>query len=267
VFLGSIEQFIMSDPADAGARSTAALPEVRTNPWPALIAKIQADDAGGMEELYRVFSRGVRFFLCRQMKAEDLEDTLHDVFLSVTQAIRRGEVREPERLMGFVWTVVRRHLAGHIERSVRNRRHCADLHSTHDLSDVGPSPERTTLLLQHRTLARCVLNEVPARDREILIRFYLEEQKPDDICREMGLSETQFRLLKSRAKRVSESWANAASVEKCPAPPLLAPEPKDEAAETPDAPPCNSPASGIPPTPRWPPVSLHRMQNPGNWGK
>jgi hypothetical protein len=34
----------------------------------------------------------------------------------------------------------------------------------------------------------------------VLIRFYLDEQTPDVICRDMGLTETQFRLIKSRAK-------------------------------------------------------------------
>ena len=32
------------------------------------------------------------------------------------------------------------------------------------------------------------------------MRFYLREQTPEEICDEMGLTETQFRLLKSRAK-------------------------------------------------------------------
>jgi DNA-directed RNA polymerase specialized sigma24 family protein len=45
-----------------------------------------------------------------------------------------------------------------------------------------------------------ILNSLPKRDREVLARFYLEEQRPERICREMGLSETQFRLVKSRAK-------------------------------------------------------------------
>ena len=45
-----------------------------------------------------------------------------------------------------------------------------------------------------------VLRGISARDREILTRFYLYEQTQEQICAEMNLSETQFRLLKSRAK-------------------------------------------------------------------
>jgi RNA polymerase sigma-70 factor, ECF subfamily len=32
------------------------------------------------------------------------------------------------------------------------------------------------------------------------VRFYLNEEPQEQICREMALTETQFRLLKSRAK-------------------------------------------------------------------
>jgi DNA-directed RNA polymerase specialized sigma24 family protein len=41
---------------------------------------------------------------------------------------------------------------------------------------------------------------ISRRDREILRRFYVEEQPQEMICEEMGLSYNQFRLLKSRAK-------------------------------------------------------------------
>ena len=50
------------------------------------------------------------------------------------------------------------------------------------------------------SLAATVLKTISARDREILTRFYLQEQSQEQICQEMSLTETQFRLLKSRAK-------------------------------------------------------------------
>src|SRR5258708_36192294 len=90
--------------------------------WAELVGKIKAEDQSGMEELYRVFSKGVRFYLCRQLGPQDLEDKVHDTFLIVVQAVRRGELREPERLMGFVRTVVRRQVAAHIDQAVHTRR-------------------------------------------------------------------------------------------------------------------------------------------------
>ena len=152
-----------------------------------------------MEELYRVFSRGVRFFLWRQLGKQDLEDMVHDTFLIVAEAIVQGEIREPERLMGFVWTVVRRQVATRIERTVSLRQNQSELDATAP-PDRGLDPEWTAIVTQRQVFARRLLSEVSSRDREILVRFYLHEQTQEQICEEMDLTGTQFRLLKSRAK-------------------------------------------------------------------
>jgi RNA polymerase sigma-70 factor (ECF subfamily) len=168
--------------------------------WLALVESIQRGELSGMEDLYRVFSRGVRFYLCRQLGPQDLDDKVHDTFLIVVQAIRKGELREPERLMGFVRTVVRRQVAAQIDRSVQSRREQAELDSTSAVSDHRSTPEEAAILRQHEQVAETVLRGVSGRDREILTRFYLMEQTQQQICDGMSLSETQFRLLKSRAK-------------------------------------------------------------------
>lgn len=169
-------------------------------PWADLVERIRNDDASAMEELYRVFSRGIRFYLCRQLGPQDLDDRVHETFLTVTQSIRRGDVREPERLMGYVRTVVRRQVAAYIEEISAQRRQQTDLDCGLAVSDGGVDPEKAAIERQNQDIAWRVLNAISARDREILIRFYLHEQTPEQICREMNLTETQFRLLKSRAK-------------------------------------------------------------------
>jgi RNA polymerase sigma factor (sigma-70 family) len=168
--------------------------------WSEIVERIRKDDPTGLEELYGVFAKGVRFLLYRKLGPKDLDDKVHDVFLIVAQAIRRGDLREPERLMGYVHTVVRRQVAAHIEDAVQARRCYTDLDGTLLLSDRSPDPERTAIQRQKDELAWRILNSISKRDREVLIRFYLDEQPPDVICREMCLTETQFRLIKSRAK-------------------------------------------------------------------
>jgi RNA polymerase sigma factor (sigma-70 family) len=169
-------------------------------PWEELVERIRAGDPSGMEELYRVFSNGVRFYLFRQFGSQDLDDKMHDIFLIVAQSIRAGELREPERLMGYVRTVVRRQVAEYIKVAVHARRTLAGLDLGMSLSGPEPDPERRAIDHQNMEVARRVLNGVPKRDREVLIRFYLREQSVGEICRRMDLTETQFRLIKSRAK-------------------------------------------------------------------
>jgi len=168
--------------------------------WILLVESIRTGESGGMEELYRVFSRGVRYYLCRQLGPQDLDDKVHDTFLIVVQAIKKGDLREPERLMGFVRTVVRRQVAAQIDRAMQNRREQVDMDTTVLVSDKHDTPEEAAITRQHEAVAESVLRSVSIRDREILTRFYLMEQTQEEICDEMGLSETQFRLLKSRAK-------------------------------------------------------------------
>jgi RNA polymerase sigma-70 factor (ECF subfamily) len=165
-----------------------------------LVDRIHSGETDGMEELYQLFSKGIRFYLCRQLGPQEFDDKVHDTFVLVVQAIRRGELREPQRLMGFVRTIVRRQVAAHIDRVVHIRRDHMDLESSARVADPNGNPEETAMFRQRKELIHRVLGEMVERDREILTRFYLQEEGQDQICTEMALTETQFRLLKSRAK-------------------------------------------------------------------
>lgn len=168
--------------------------------WAGLVERIRTGETGGMEELYALFSKGIRFYLCRQLGPQELDDKVHDTFLVVVQAIRKGELREPHRLMGFVRTVVRRQVAAHIDRMVHDRREQLDTDASVRVIDPSGNPEEAVIFRQRDELIRRVMGELGTRDREILTRFYLREQPQSTICSEMDLTETQFRLLKSRAK-------------------------------------------------------------------
>jgi len=180
----------------------AERPESTSNTvdWVGLVARIQRGEDSGMEELYRLFARGIRFYLCRQLGMQELDDKVHDTFLIVVQAIRRGDLREPERLMGFVRTVVRRQVAAHIDQVVHSRRDEMHLDLGVRVADRQRNPEQSMAYQQKGEFMREILLQLSGRDREILTRFYLNEQTQDEICSGMNLTETQFRLLKSRAK-------------------------------------------------------------------
>ena len=193
--------------------ASAALAEVLDSPeeqepphrsnhvdWNDLVERIRYGRESGMEELYTLFGRGIRYYLCRQLGHQELDDKVHDTFLIVVQAIRRGELREPDRLMGFVRTVVRRQVAAHIDRVVHSRRDEIDLDVGVRIADRRRNPEQAAAFHQRVKFMLEVLAKLSERDREILTRFYLHEESQEQICEEMGLSETQFRLLKSRAK-------------------------------------------------------------------
>lgn len=169
--------------------------------WSALVSGIRDGDSAAMEQLYGIFAKGIRYFLLRNLGPDDLDDKVHDCFVIVTQAIQNGDLREPERLMGYVRTVVKRQIAASIDIAVQQRRTRANFEdSMFSVSDWRENPERSVIARQRAEIARKVLNGVSRRDREILNRFYVLEQSQERICADMGLSYNQFRLLKSRAK-------------------------------------------------------------------
>jgi RNA polymerase sigma-70 factor, ECF subfamily len=168
--------------------------------WRELVTRIQRGDESGMEDLYLLFARGIRFYLCRQLGVQELDDKVHDTFLIVVQAIQRGDLREPERLMGFVRTVVRRQVAAHIDQVVHSRRDELHLDVGVRVVDGRRNPEQNMAFQQKVDFMVEILNQLCERDREILTRFYLHEETQGEICDDMNLTETQFRLLKSRAK-------------------------------------------------------------------
>ena len=194
-----------TETANSDSSETPEQPTLEQSPdpyarWAELVAKVQTNQPAGLEELYRIFSRGVRYYLHRQLGSQEIDDKVHDTFLIVVQAIQRGELREPQRLMGFVRTVVRRRVAAHIDQAVQGRRELVELEDGARVPNRAGSPEETALREQRAQIMGEILREISPRDREILTRFYIHEQPQEEICEAMGLSETQFRLLKSRAK-------------------------------------------------------------------
>jgi RNA polymerase sigma-70 factor (ECF subfamily) len=180
--------------------NSASTPGQPESQWPDLVRRLRAGDPSAMEDLYRVFSEGIRLYLWRQLGSQDLTDKVHDLFLIVTQSIQNGDLREPERLMGYVRTVVRRQVAGHIQIAREQRAHWRQLEFGTALLDARSNPENRVIRRQYSDVVLRILSTMRKRERDVLIRFYLQEQPATDICREMDLTATQFRLLKSRAK-------------------------------------------------------------------
>ena len=169
--------------------------------WTRLVERIHDGDPAAMAELYDIFGKGIRYFLLRNLGIDELDDKVHDCFVIVAQAIQNGDLRDPARLMGYVRTVVKRQIAASIENAVFRRRSQVDYEETlFTLSDWKDDPERTLLQEQRTDIARRVMKGISRRDREILDRFYVQEQAQEQICADMNLSYNQFRLLKSRAK-------------------------------------------------------------------
>jgi len=168
-----------------------------------LVARIQEGSDSAMRELYDLVLDCAKPYLRWRLgspgAAGELDDRLHDTYLAAVEAIISGTIREPERLMGFIRTVVRHQATASIRRAVHSRKTSGSAEQN-DLADHRPTPERSRLEAEQQEMMHALLLQLKPRDREILIRFYLEGQSQQQICSEMKLTQTQFRLHKSRSK-------------------------------------------------------------------
>lgn len=165
--------------------------------WVVWTQQIRNGDEAGIADLYAALVPPLRARLSRVVSPEEIEDRLQEVLVIVLEAIRSEELRDPGRLPGFVSTVTRRQMAAHIRGQIIRRQRFVEQVDRVQSLDQSPE-ERAARRERVEQLAR-FLRRLNARDREILERFYLLEQNVEQICQEMLLTETQFRLFKSRA--------------------------------------------------------------------
>ncbi len=164
-----------------------------------IVESIQRGEQAGVAALYRKFERGIRLLLVRSIDYQDVDDCTQTALLTVVEAIQKGTLRNPSCLPGFVRGVVQNHNRARIQCNIAHRAREVDVDSQ-DIADVRSSPEERVALKEQIAIAQNVLLGLSARAREVLVRFYLQEQPKEQICAEMRMTETQFRLLKSRAK-------------------------------------------------------------------
>src|SRR5271167_3438689 len=65
--LGVASEIAAEDPSPA--------PEILSDSvdWRALVDRVQKGDDAGMADLYRLFAKGIRFYLCRQLGAQEID--------------------------------------------------------------------------------------------------------------------------------------------------------------------------------------------------
>jgi RNA polymerase sigma-70 factor (ECF subfamily) len=161
----------------------------------ALIDAIQSFDPVAEEQLYLLFDGLFRFQLAGQIEPEYLLDALHAAFLDVLVAVRRGDVRNPGSLVSFCHTVTHRKYVRHVDERVLVRSRAVDPMGAVQSATL----ESDQILREQQALIRDGLRFLSPRERELLVRFYLDEESRESICEHMRLSVRQFAVIKSRA--------------------------------------------------------------------
>jgi RNA polymerase sigma factor (sigma-70 family) len=167
--------------------------------WANLVNGLRCGDENTGRDLRAAIAECALGRLRQCLGAESADDQIQEIAVVVLDAIHRGKLRSAERLMGFVKTVARRRISAHIRAAILRRRHLVPLATVRTRTAAEDSPEARLYQAERMERVKSVLGKLMERDREILVRFYLFEESKEQICQELHLTGTQFRLFKSRA--------------------------------------------------------------------
>jgi RNA polymerase sigma factor (sigma-70 family) len=176
--------------------------EIAEDDLTALAERVRMGDRAAESRLVARFSRGVRLMLRKYLSSNDpnLDDLAQDVMIATLEALRAGRIRDARALPGYLQTTVVRCAQGQARRPSNNHK----LHQPIDENDAQlAAPEPTNELDQARRAKqlRLLLQEIPvARDREVLLRFYLDEQPIEQICAELLIDPEHLRRVLHRAR-------------------------------------------------------------------
>jgi RNA polymerase sigma-70 factor (ECF subfamily) len=166
-----------------------------------LVDRVRAGDHQAEAELVERYNRSIALIIRQEVEDRaTAEDLCQETFRIVLEKIRRGEVREPQKLSGFVWAVARNLVISHFRRAARQEQ----LIETEWIELFPhPVPDQLEALLQKEkaNLVRQVLNQMRnKRDIQVLFRFYIIEEDKEQICADLGLTSLDFNQVLCRAR-------------------------------------------------------------------
>jgi RNA polymerase sigma-70 factor, ECF subfamily len=178
------------------------------NDWMAWLQRITVGDAGAEAELVGRYRQGIAMIIGRIVSNESVVDDLsQETFRIVLEKLRDGEVREPERLSGFICAVAR-NLAIDSVRKMRRATNQEEIANAEQIRDPQPDPFEQLWRKQRAEVVRQTISELSVeRDRQVLFRYYIAEEDKKQICAELGLTSQQFNSVIFRAlKRYKELY-------------------------------------------------------------
>jgi RNA polymerase sigma-70 factor (ECF subfamily) len=167
-----------------------------------LVMRIQSGDRDAFGDLYlRYFDRVYAYLRVVFRNEHQAEDTTQQVFAKVLEAIGRYE-RRGQPFSSWLFVVVRNHALSEIERQRRD-----DLVDPADFGhknhvDTGGEDELLADLdwISDRELVMFI-ERLPLAQRQVLVLRFMLDLPYTQIAQAMGRSETDVRMLQSRALR------------------------------------------------------------------
>lgn len=158
-------------------------------------------DRAQVEALISREYAGLRLLIFR--RARDINvaaDLLNDAICTTWEKWLAGQVAHPEQIAGYVFQVAMNLLRNHRRAMAERPDKRAEVKALDELPmDESPEDRGIEDRLAER-VKRLVQGMSSQRDRTILVRFYLNEEDRETICRDMKLTPAQFARVIHRAR-------------------------------------------------------------------
>ncbi len=163
------------------------------------VERLRAGDPATERHFVVYFEQLVRMKLrVRMLASDEVEDLRQETLIRVFAALRKqGGVRQPERFGAFVNSICNNVLLEYYRSSAKNK---PMDDSRLEIPDKVLDLEGMLVTEQSSERVRQIVEEMPARDRELLRAIFLEERDKDDVCQEFKVDRDYLRVLLHRAK-------------------------------------------------------------------
>ena len=172
------------------------------------IASAASSEARAAEaELYRRLAPRVRLYGRKHLRDDEAAaDLAQQVLLTTIQKLRAGELREPERVISFVFGMCRM-LTMDLRRGLARRERLLERYGE-DLmvADASVAPR-----FDEERVAAC-LDRLPERERSVVVMTFYEDKRADEVAGLLHLTAVNVRVIRHRAlNRLRECVTGAAS--------------------------------------------------------
>lgn len=167
-----------------------------------LVRRIAHGDRSAERAMIERYGRGLLYLLQRRTGDRELaKDLRQETFIIAIEKLRASSLDDPQRLAAYLRGIAINLLSAEWRKNKR-RATTPDLDAIDATADGGSGPGDNLSRAQVAGAVRALLEELPvARDREVLVRLYLQDQDRDAICAALGIDASHFNRVLFRAKQ------------------------------------------------------------------
>ena len=172
-----------------------------------LVARILNGESAAEQEMVERYNRGLIFMLNHRSRDRALaEDLAQETWRIVIEKVRGGDLKDPSKLAAFIVQIGKNQLL----MSYRGSHHKKTTTDVDTSQTLDPASQPQLIIERYNTaliVRKLVDDWKTPGDRRLILRFYIQEEKKQQICQDLGLNELHFNRVLFRARqRFKQLW-------------------------------------------------------------